>query len=261
MFVVLLRFSEPLARDRTKCPFLNDEPCLAWPTLIDLNPVELKYYLFGISFDICTGSYHVHLQKHVFEKKQKTNFKAFNLITNKTDAKTVTKHISCDFKCKFNSKKCNSNQKWNNETCQWKCKNYRKCKNYYSWNPTTGICENSKYLKSIGHTSVIKCDENIAVMDIVSTKMTNAVATNVTSTASINCHNIKVRVCYVLHTVLLMIILLLIIITNCYNYTKQRGINVPAMQNGKQWILKSLYQKSYVLLFRWHNQLRGFWYW
>ena len=28
VFIVLLRFSEPLARDRTKCPFLNDEPCL-----------------------------------------------------------------------------------------------------------------------------------------------------------------------------------------------------------------------------------------
>ena len=76
-------------------------------------------------------------------------------------------------------------------------------------------------------------------MDIVSTKMTNAIAINVTSTASINCHNIKVRVCYVLHTILLAMMLLLIIITNCYNYTKQRGINVPAMQNGKEWILKS----------------------
>ena len=26
------------------------------------------------------------------------------------ESKTLTKHISCDCKCKFNGKKCNSNQ-------------------------------------------------------------------------------------------------------------------------------------------------------
>ena len=29
----------------------------------------------------------------------------------------MKKHISCDFKCKLNSTTCNSNKKWNNETC------------------------------------------------------------------------------------------------------------------------------------------------
>ena len=82
---------------------------------------------------------------------------------------------------------CNSNQKQNNKACQSDCKNYHKRKKDYSWNPSTCICESSKYLKSIADTSVIECDENITVMDIVSTKMTNNIATNVTSTASINC--------------------------------------------------------------------------
>ena len=41
----------------------------------------------------------------------------------------------------------------------------------YIWNPSTYICENSKYLKSIANTSVITCDEIISVMDIVSTKV------------------------------------------------------------------------------------------
>ena len=39
---------------------------------------------------------------------------------------------------------------------------------------------NSKYLKSIGDTSVIECDEIISVMDIKTTKLTNIIATNVT---------------------------------------------------------------------------------
>ena len=40
----------------------------------------------------------------------------------------MTKHISCDYKWKFNSTICNTNQKWNNETCQCECKKYQICK-------------------------------------------------------------------------------------------------------------------------------------
>ena len=88
-------------------------------------------------------------------------------------------NISCSCKCKFNIATCNSNQKWNTETCQWECKNYRTCKIDNDWNPRICICENSKYLKSIAYSSVITCDEIISVMDIVSTRMTNNIATNV----------------------------------------------------------------------------------
>ena len=81
------------------------------------------------------------------------------MITNKNEAKTMTKHISCDCKCKFSSIACNSNQKWNNKTCQCEYKNYDKCKRDYSWNPSTCICENTKYLKNaadIKGSSVMK---------------------------------------------------------------------------------------------------------
>ena len=54
VFVVLLSFSSSLA---ITCVSLNDEPCITRPTPIDLNPVELKYYPFMISLDICTGKY------------------------------------------------------------------------------------------------------------------------------------------------------------------------------------------------------------
>ena len=49
----------------------------------------------------------------------------------------------------------------------------------YSWNPSTCICKNSKYLKSIADDSVIACDQIISVTDIVSKKMKNIAATNV----------------------------------------------------------------------------------
>ena len=102
----------------------------------------------------------------------------------------------------------------------------------YSWNPSTCICENSKYLKSIAYTSVTECDEVIIVMDNILTKITNTIATkktntivtNVTSTASINCYSKKVTDCSILHTVLLVMILLFIITIICYHYAKQKGI-------------------------------------
>ena len=50
---IYLSFSESLA---TKCMFLNDEPCMIRPSLIDMNPVELKYYPFMISLNKSTGS-------------------------------------------------------------------------------------------------------------------------------------------------------------------------------------------------------------
>ena len=65
------------------------------------------------------------------------------MTTNSNEAKTIIKHISCDFKCKFNSTRCNSNQKWNNDKCQCECNTYRACRKNYSWNPSTCICENN----------------------------------------------------------------------------------------------------------------------
>ena len=64
VFIVLLSLSESLA---IKCASLNDEPCMIRPALINLNPVELKYYPFMISLDKC------NLQRLCFKgnKRQK----------------------------------------------------------------------------------------------------------------------------------------------------------------------------------------------
>ena len=118
------------------------------------------------------------------------------MITNNNEAKTMKKHISCDCECKFNSTTCNSNQKWNNKTCQYECKDYHKCKTDYSWNPNACIYENNKYIKSTADTSVIACDKIISVMDIKSTKVTNTIATNVTK----SCLSKKVSDCCILHS-------------------------------------------------------------
>ena len=122
---MLLSFSESLTCYQTKCLSLNDEPCMgcmATPTLIDLNLVELKYYPFMISLDKCSGSCNILSPQMCVPKETKDiNIKVFNMITNKNDAKAMTKHICFDCKCKFNGTACISNQKWNKKTCQCEC--------------------------------------------------------------------------------------------------------------------------------------------
>ena len=61
----------------------------------------------------------------------------------------------------------------------------------YSWNPSTYIGENSKYLKGIDDTLVIVCDEIINATDSVSTNVTSIISTNVRSTMAENCNNEK----------------------------------------------------------------------
>ena len=39
-------------------------------------------------------------------------------------AKTFVNYISSDFKCQLNSTTCNSDKKWNSDTCQCQSKNF-----------------------------------------------------------------------------------------------------------------------------------------
>ena len=71
-----------------------------------------------ISLDKCTRICNALSPKICVPKETKDiNVKAFNTITNKNEAKTMTKFISFDCKCKFNSTTCNLNQKRNNKLC------------------------------------------------------------------------------------------------------------------------------------------------
>ena len=75
LLIVLLSFSESLARDRT-------------------NPVELKYHAFMFNLNKCTRSCNVLSPKICVPKETKAMYvKAFNMITNKNEAKPMTKHI------------------------------------------------------------------------------------------------------------------------------------------------------------------------
>ena len=73
---------------------------------------------------------------------------------------TLTKHILCKCKCRFDERKCNSDQWWNNDKCLWEFKKRHVCMNDFTYN-----CKNWKYLASIMDDSVYMCDETIESFD------------------------------------------------------------------------------------------------
>ena len=103
-FTVLLSFGGSLA---TKCLSLSNEPCMATPTLIHLNPIELNYYPFIISLDKCNGSCNaindLSMKISVPSKTKHVNVIVFNMITRRNKAKILVKYYSCYCKWKFNS--------------------------------------------------------------------------------------------------------------------------------------------------------------
>ena len=92
-------------------------------------------------------------------KTEDLNIHVFNMITGKNESKFLAKDISCECKCKFDWRKCTSNQKWNNDKCQCDCKKHHICEKDYIFNPVTCSCGKRKYFANIMDDSVIMCDE------------------------------------------------------------------------------------------------------
>ena len=150
----------------TKCVSLSNQKCMTQPTLISLNPneysQELNYYSFTVKLDRCVGSCDtlndLSNKVCVSNKTEGLNLRVFNMITKINESKTSTKHKSCECKCKFDGRKCNSDQWWNKSKCRCECKNRHACEKDYVWNPAIYSCEYGKYLASTMNDLVITCD-------------------------------------------------------------------------------------------------------
>ena len=95
------------------------------PTLINLHPneynQELHYYPFAVKLDRCVWSCNTlnDLSNKVCfpNKTEDLNVNVFNLIAGINELKALTKHISYECKCKFDGRRFNSDQWWNNDKC------------------------------------------------------------------------------------------------------------------------------------------------
>ena len=128
---------------------------MSQPTLINLHSneysQELRYYLFAINLDRCVGSCNTldDLSPTVCVPNgtEDLNLHVFDMITGINESRTLTKHTSCKWKCKFDVRKCNLNQKWNNDKFGCECKNpkeHRVCEEGYFWNAAICSCKNGK---------------------------------------------------------------------------------------------------------------------
>ena len=142
-------------------------------TLLNLNPnkysQKFHYYPFADKLDRFVGSCNTlnDLSNKVFvpNKREDLNLSMFNMITGINESKTLTKHVSWEYKCRFDGRKYNSGQWWNKDKCWCECKKRHKCEKDYIWNPFTCSCEYGKYLTSIMEDSAILCDKVIESFD------------------------------------------------------------------------------------------------
>ena len=114
------------ASNHTKCVSLRRQKCKEQPILFNLHPNKytqgLRYYPFAVNLEKCVGIFNsindVSNKVRVPNKTEDLNLSMFNMTTGINKSKTFTKHISYECKCKFDSRKCNSDQKWNsNKSC------------------------------------------------------------------------------------------------------------------------------------------------
>ena len=123
MLVILLT-TIVSASDQTKSVSLSNQKCMTQATLINLHHNEysqaLHYYPFAVNLDrraeSCNTLIDIPKRVCVENETEDLNFHVFNMITGINESRTLTKLISYKCECKFDSKKCNSNQKWNNNT-------------------------------------------------------------------------------------------------------------------------------------------------
>ena len=126
-----MRILNPLSTNPTKWSntlkqFVDccmNQQCMAQPTFINLHPNEyiqgLFYYPFAVNLDRFLGSSStlndLSNEVCVRNKTKDLNLRVFNIARGINESKTLAKHISCEFKCKFDDRKCNSNKKCNND--------------------------------------------------------------------------------------------------------------------------------------------------
>ena len=103
--------------NHTKCVLLSNQKCMIQPTLINLHPneysQEFNYYPFAVKLNRCVGDCNTLndlSNKVCVPNKTDLNLSVFNMITVINESKTLTKHVSCECKCRFDGRKCNSDQ-------------------------------------------------------------------------------------------------------------------------------------------------------
>ena len=115
MFIALLTGLVNVS-NHTKCVSVSNQKCMIQAILTNLHPndhsQEFHYYPISVKLDRCVGNCNtvidLSIKVCIPNKTEDLNLSFFNMITGINESKTLTKHISCEWKCKLDETKCNS---------------------------------------------------------------------------------------------------------------------------------------------------------
>ena len=150
--------------NHAKCMSLSHQRFIIQSTIINLYTNDYSQEFHYCPLDRCVRSCDTQndsSNKVCIPNKTDLNLRVLNMITGINDLKTLTKHISCECKCRFDGRQCNSDHWWNKDKYRCECKKCCVCEKDCVCNPATCNCENGKYLTSTINDSAIICDEII----------------------------------------------------------------------------------------------------
>ena len=121
--------------------------------IIKIFIVLLSDIVNGSNFRKCVSLSNQYFSNNIYtpNKTENWNLMLFNIITSVNELiKTLPKLLSWEYKCRFDGRKCNSDEWWNNDQCSCECDVN-----------STFDCKNGKYFASITDNSRIMCDKVI----------------------------------------------------------------------------------------------------
>ena len=152
-----------ISKGPIKCIFVDNHPCQARPTLVDINSDETLFYQFAVSVNKCGGSCNTIDDSYAWvwvrNKAKNMNVKVFNLISELNETKFLAQH---------ESRKCKSGwNEMNHDECWCECKrldDWSSWKDDYMWNLSTCDCEcnKEKRKKRLIGKVVSECEDEIS---------------------------------------------------------------------------------------------------
>lgn len=214
-----------IVTEALKCESVDNQPCLARETIVNINNNEPRYYPFAIKLNKCTGSCddlgNPFAKICEVNETRKRIIKVYDILFNKYWPMVIKEDVSCDCQCKFNSSVCKG-QRWNKNKCRCECDRQR-CRRGFVWDYSVCSCRNERSDAKVHNYSLSNlndvCDDKISV--------TTSSTTNKNHMPN-GKKSIDVRYIIAISILVLILISVLGVVLYCY----KRTIDLLNIQNG-----------------------------
>ena len=105
---------------------MNNQECKVRAEIINVDSDEPVFYPFCIKTSKCSDSCKnindPFAKMCVSDVVKNLNIKIFNLMTRTNETRDIKWHKACKCKCRLYASVFNSKQRWNDDKCQYECK-------------------------------------------------------------------------------------------------------------------------------------------